>query len=416
MFYFLKIFFIVLAVIFTSAFLIFLAAINFWLVFFFLAVIFFIISYFLGKIAGLKKEKTGSDHLLQASEKKFSNSEMEKNRISKIFVNFSEGILAIDENEKVFLANPTAKKILGIKSEEIIGMKAKDFCQISGAEFLTPYFSSLNMVLKQKVNFKNFVIELSATTLIFEEKNMGKMIILRDITSENLFEKMKTDFVLSVVHQLKTSATSAKWSLKMFLTGDFGKISKEQKNVIERLYKRNNILIFSTDNLLSTTKIEDGAYFYQKTLVDIQDIVQSVTAYFQDEIKSKKIKFLFKKPPYRLQKLKLDKEKIESVIENIFDNALKYTPGGGNIEVSLDSDGKDIKFQIKDSGIGIPDSQQTKIFGKFFRAGNANKLEANGSGIGLFLAKKIIEGHGGAIWFESKENKGSAFYFTLPVE
>ncbi len=202
----------------------------------------------------------------------------------------------------------------------------------------------------------------------------------------------------------------------MFLSGDFGKISKEQKDVMSRLYKKNDALISSVENLSNATKIEDGFYSYNKTSVDIQNIIQSAIIYFRDEIKSKKIKFEFKKSRDKLPKIMLDKEKIESVVENLFDNALNYTNIGGNIFVSLEGGEKNIKFQIKDSGIGIPKDQQAKIFSKFFRAENANRIEANGSGLGLFIAKKIIEDHNGKIWFESEENKGSAFYFTIPVE
>lgn len=383
---------------------------------FFLIVIFFITSYFLQEANSFKKEKSGLAHLLEKNEKKFGVSEMEKNRIYKIFINFDEGILAIDESEKVFMINPMAKKLLGIKSEEIKGMSIRDFCRLSGAEFLAPYFSSLDRVLKEKIIFKDYVVELSAIPLIFEERDMGKLIILRDITQENLLDKMRTDFMLSSVHRLKTSATSTKWSLKMFLTGDFGKMNSEQKEVMEKLYKRNSMLIALADNLLGATKIEDGAFTFQKTFVDVHEIVQSAIIYFQDEIKSKKIKFTFKEPAVKLPEIMADKDKIESVVTNLFDNSLKYTDIGGSIEVFLFAGERDIKFVIKDTGIGIPGDQQSKIFTKFFRASNANKIEANGSGIGLFLAKKIVEGHGGNIWFESEENKGSVFHFTIPVE
>ncbi len=229
-------------------------------------------------------------------------------------------------------------------------------------------------------------------------------------------EKAKNDFILSAAHQLKTSAASIKWSLKMFLDGDFGKINEEQKDVMQRLYKKNEALISLIDNLLNAAKIEEGAYSYNRTLVDIQELVQSAIIYFQDKIKSKRIKVEFKKPRQKLPKIMLDKKKIESVVQNLFDNALKYTSIGGNIYIFLESDGKNIKFQIKDSGIGIPKNQQAKIFNKFFKAANENKIDSNGFGLGLFIAKKIIEGHNGSIWFESKENKGSAFYFTLPID
>ena len=98
------------------------------------------------------------------------------------------------------------------------------------------------------------------------------------------------------------------------------------------------------------------------------------------------------------------------------ENAIKYTPEGGKIEISIARDEKEIKFQIKDSGIGIPENQKDKVFGKFFRAQNAIEKEATSSGFGLFISKKIIEAHKGRIWFDSKENKGSVFCFTLPIK
>src|SRR3989338_9806182 len=288
----------------------------------------------------------------------------------------------------------------------------------------------VRLLEKNEEKLKYFVAELSVMPIFFDsshddykkdvnfqpEKNMGKLIILRDITRESSLEKIKNDFILSAVHQLKTSVASVKWSVKMFLSGDFGKISKEQKDVAKRLYERNDALIFLIDNLLDAAKIEDGAFFYKKTLIDVQDIVESAIIFFQDKIKGKEIKVKFEKPLQRLPKIIVDKEKIRSVIQNLFDNALKYTNVCGSINVFLKSDQNSIKFQIKDSGIGIPMEQQSKIFNKFFRAANANNIETNGSGLGLFIAKKIIEDHGGSIWFESEESKGSAFFFTLPIE
>ncbi len=392
------------------------ALLNFWFFIFFLFGSLFVVSRYAREMGKLKREKISLAHLLGKNEKKFSNSEIEKNRISEIFINFNEGILVIDENEKVSMINPKAKKILGIKERAVKGLPVIDLARLSDIRPIVPYFLSLNGILSEKINLKKIVVELSVIPLIFEEKNMGRLIILRDITRETVSEKMKTNFILSVAHQLKTSAASVKWSTKMFLSGDFGKINKEQKDVIGRLYKRNDALIFLIDNLLDAEKIEDRAYSYKKTLIDVQDLVQSAIIYFQDKIRSKKIKVKFEKPQQRLPKIMIDKEKIGSVIQSLFDNALKYTGIGGSMYVFLEGDEKNIKFQIKDSGIGIPKEQQSEIFNKFFRAANANKIETNGSGLGLFIAKKIVEDHNGSIWFESEENKGSIFSFTLPIE
>lgn len=438
----LKIIYNIIAVVLINVFLIFLTVINFWLfangeakliyiiIVIFSIVIFFTGSFFIIKINGLKREKTALVRLLEKNEEKLKISEIEKNIISEVFFNIGEGILVIGGNGKILMINPKAKKILGIKEKDIKGLPVIDLARLPDIQPIAPYLLSQNIVFRKEIKLKYFIAELSVMPIFFDsshddykkdvnfqpEKNMGKLIILRDITRESSLEKIKNDFILSAVHQLKTSVASVKWSVKMFLSGDFGKISKEQKDVAKRLYERNDALIFLIDNLLDAAKIEDGAFFYKKTLIDVQDIVESAIIFFQDKIKGKEIKVKFEKPLQRLPKIIVDKEKIRSVIQNLFDNALKYTNVCGSINVFLKSDQNSIKFQIKDSGIGIPMEQQSKIFNKFFRAANANNIETNGSGLGLFIAKKIIEDHGGSIWFESEESKGSAFFFTLPIE
>jgi signal transduction histidine kinase len=128
----------------------------------------------------------------------------------------------------------------------------------------------------------------------------------------------------------------------------------------------------------------------------------------------KNLKFKFKKPK-GLPKVRVDIEKISLAIQNLLENAIRYNKIGGEIELVLKKKDSEIEFSIRDTGIGIPKNQQERIFTKFFRAPNALKLETEGSGLGLFIVKNIIEAHGGRIWFESEEGKGTTFYFTLPV-
>lgn len=419
---------IILAVALISAALLSVTLINFWLylkgssqlvyllsIFFSLA-IFFTVSWFFAKISVLRKEREAARLLLQTFENKFKNSERERNRIAKIFADFTLGILVIDEKEKIFLINPRAKKILGIKSKDLLGMPVPEISRISGLKPLLPYFLSLNSLKETRVQVNNFIVELLVTPLVFEDKNLGRMIVFRDVTGESLQKKQRADFILSSAHKLKTSMVSAKWSLKMLLSGDFGKISKEQKNLAERLYKNNENLIFLAEGLIQAEKFEENSFALNRVPVDINQLVQFVISGFKDEIKNKKIKVKFEKLQARLPELMLDKEKIEASVQNLFDNALRYTEAGGSISVSLDISGKNLRFKISDTGIGIPQHQQPKIFSKFFRASNASRADVSGSGIGLFIAKKNIEDHGGKIWFKSEDGAGSRFYFTLPIK
>jgi len=227
--------------------------------------------------------------------------------------------------------------------------------------------------------------------------------------------KVNTEFILMVVHKLRTSLTGVKWPLRMLLSGDFGQTTLEQKDIIKKIGQRTNTMISSVNDLLDLARAEDGNHVYNMSLYSVEDIVQSVINDYQSEIASKNIKFSFDRPENVFAKTMLDKEAIEAVIQNLLDNAIKYTPSGGMIKVSLQTSGKEIEIQVQDSGMGIPKQKQQHIFDKFFRSDNAIKNDPSGAGLGLFIAKNIISAHNGKIWFQSQENKGSTFYVTLPI-
>ena len=127
------------------------------------------------------------------------------------------------------------------------------------------------------------------------------------------------------------------------------------------------------------------------------------------------MKLDYNQPTKLLPKVKVDREKMGVVIQNLLENAVKYTPEKGDIKITIESDKKNVIFKIKDSGVGIPKNQQDRIFTKFFRAENVTRMETDGTGLGLYTTKNIVQAHKGEIWFESEENKGTAFYFTLPI-
>ena len=144
--------------------------------------------------------------------------------------------------------------------------------------------------------------------------------------------------------------------------------------------------------------------------------MEEIIKNYKNETERKNIKIQFEKPKNKTLAIKLDAEKIKLTVSNLIDNAIKYTLPGGKIEVFIKSDKEKITFIAKDSGIGIPKDQQKRLFSKFFRGANALRIETDGSGLGLFIAKNIVEAHEGKIWFESEEDKGSTFYFELPLK
>lgn len=217
-------------------------------------------------------------------------------------------------------------------------------------------------------------------------------------------------------HQLMSTLTAMKWSLKMLREGDFGAMSKEQKDIMGKIDQCNDLLISLADRVLHTSKLEDEKYCCNQGLVNIESIVNSTMEYCKEGAGTKNIVMEFKKPAKRMPALIADEEMLKIAIQNIFDNAIKYTPMGGKIKISLNSNGRNIELGVQDSGIGVPQKQRKGLFHKFFRADNAVKLNPVGSGLGLFICKNIVQAHHGKIWFDSKENEGSTFYISLPAQ
>lgn len=229
-------------------------------------------------------------------------------------------------------------------------------------------------------------------------------------------KKTEKDFLPLAIHKLKTPLSSIKLCLEMLLGGDFGELNGQQREVIEKARQKNNALISLVGDLLGAAKVENKAHSHNFVLVDFENIIESVVNSLQEKIQNKKIILKMDKPHMPLPKIMADKEEIFLAIQNIFDNAVKYSKDGGKINVSLKNSGKNLELKIQDQGPGIPKDEKEKLFTKFFTGKNASKAQGESSGLGLYISKGIIENHCGKIWFESKENKGSAFFVVLPFK
>lgn len=344
--------------------------------------------------------------------------EEEKNKSLAVITNFADGLLVFDEANNLSFVNPQAEKLFDLKSQEVVDKSALELLDITSLKPLTLLLGKdLKKIFRQELTLKeNLILEVSTVPIVREEKKTGTLVILHDITREKMIERMKTEFVSLTAHQLRTPLSAIKWTLRMFLDGDLGEITNDQREFIEKTYKSNERMIALINDLLNVTRIEEGRYLYKLSLADMESLVQKVINSLKEEIQKKKIKFKFQKPLRKIAKIRVDLEKIILAIQNLLNNAIQYSHFGGGVTVSLRQVDKDIEFSIKDNGIGIPKDQQGRVFTKFFRGANAIRIETEGTGLGLYITKNIIEAHGGAIWFESEENKGSTFSFILPIK
>ncbi len=279
--------------------------------------------------------------------------------------------------------------------------------------------NSIRAVVK-RVGEGDFIvrIKISSTKEMTElGQSLNEMIAkLQDARAhEKEVERLKTEFVSLAAHQLRTPLSSIKWTLQAFLEGDLGFLTDEQKEFISRTYTSNEKMISLINDLLNLTRIEEGRYLYRPLPVQLKDVVESIVEWYKEEAKRRGITFVLEYAGKDFPKVLVDEEKIRLALQNLIDNALRYTREGGRVTVFLKRDTENIEISVQDTGIGVPDDQKQRIFERFFRAENARKVDTQGLGLGLYLAKNIVEAHGGKIWFESEENKGATFTFSIPI-
>lgn len=227
--------------------------------------------------------------------------------------------------------------------------------------------------------------------------------------------RMKMEFLTIMTHQIRTPFTNLRWVVDLLMANKVGSLSKKQNEYLEILKENSDRLEELINKIVTVSKIEQGEFPIQKKKFSLEELIARTVkesrvyaAASNVEVKtdiSKDIPELF-----------ADKSQITEVIENLLNNAIKYSKKKGKVKILAIKKEKKVYVEIKDSGLGIPEEDQKYIFRKFFRSGNAIKHKTQGSGLGLFIIKSIIEAHKGKVGFSSKKGKGSTFWFTLPIK
>ncbi len=249
--------------------------------------------------------------------------------------------------------------------------------------------------------------------LLFEENQQ----VLKKLKQSNeklkALDEAKDEFISMASHQLRTPLTSVKGYVSMVLEGDAGRVGEQQKVLLEQAFTSSQRMVYLIADLLNVSRLKTGKFVIETAPVMLPDLVDGELRQLTQSIKAHKLEVSFDKPS-SFPVMNLDETKTRQVIMNFMDNAIYYTPAGGHIKVELSATDKAVEFKVIDDGLGVPKSEQPHLFTKFFRAGNAKKARPDGTGLGLFMAKKVIVAQGGVIIFESQEGKGSTFGFNFP--
>lgn len=345
-------------------------------------------------------------------------SEMAENsgRFEVILTNMESGVILFDCTGCVVLVNPAAEKILGIRKEGVLG---KSYVE---ATRNFPLIQLIDEVingwrpLKKEISLiypKEQIVEAHVLPVFDNRKTpRGVVAVLHDISEMKRLERVRTEFVANVSHELKTPVTAVKGFAETLLAGAINDpdAAEEFLKIILEEADRLNRLIY---DLLELSRIESrDAELRFETLNLVAEIVR-VANKLKPQFEAKGLSLDIDLPAGHVC-ADADRDRIEQVLLNLLDNSLKYTNAGGHVKIGLSEQDAEILVWVEDTGIGIPKEDMQRIFERFYRVDKARSRKIGGTGLGLAIVKHIIEAHGGHVWVESELGKGSRFYFSLP--
>ncbi len=228
--------------------------------------------------------------------------------------------------------------------------------------------------------------------------------------------RMKSEFISIVSHQLRSPLSIFKWTLDLMeREHKEGKDYHDMENLMQTLANTTENMNRLVNTLLEVSRIEAKTFVLRREEVSLAELTESILKDFRKYAESTNVHLVLE-PSDSLPKVYTDSQRISMAIYNFIDNAIRYTPGSGSILITIEKEGGRIRWNIRDQGVGIPKEQQERIFQKFFRATTGTKIQTGGSGLGLYIARSIIEASGGTTGFSSEEGRGSTFWFVLPIK
>ena len=358
----------------------------------------------------------------------------ERDKVNTILQSIGDGVFVVDSQLKIILINKVALSLCGYKEKEALGKKYSDildfrfengvdknnrgnsvndkFIKEAIASGKSQEMSNHTVLMTKKGNAVS-VADSAAPLVNAEGEIKGCVVVFRDVTKEREIDRMKSEFLSVASHQLRTPLGSMKWNLEMILAGDFGKLPGELKEVVTDVYESDKRMVTLVDDLLNVSRIDEQRVSDNPVETDILDIVNQSISEMKPIALQKKVKINLTGGS-DIPKVIIDTKRLREVVQNILSNSVKYNKVDGSVSVKLSEEHENIIITISDTGMGIPRSDQERVFSKFFRAQNAIVSETEGSGLGLFVVKEYVKSWGGDITFSSEEGKGSVFELTIP--
>lgn len=335
----------------------------------------------------------------------------EKEKMEAILTNMADGVIALNGRGEVIHINPAAMRMLGLERERLEGdfaEKLKDILKIHPEDFQKAEKTPLEVLVK----VKDGTLKAIFAPLAGETKEAGYILLLQDVTKQQRLEEMRKEFVANVSHELRTPLTTIKSYAETLLDGamDDSSVARQFISVINDEADRMTRLV---NDLLELSRLDNKEIKWNKRPVRIDLLLREVISKMMMSARKKRLSVECEIE----EKLEVfaDRDKMEQVFQNVFSNAIKYTPEGGGIFVKAKNIGNQVCISVKDTGIGIPKEDLPRIFERFYRVDKTRSRELGGTGLGLSIAREIVLAHDGEINIFSEQGKGTEVIIKLPA-
>jgi len=340
----------------------------------------------------------------------------ERNRSAAILGSMIEGVAVISEGERILFSNRAFSRILGLQDAgEIEGRALLEVARQSDL------LAAMKMALGGQAQVTSEIVVGTVRPRSFAvtaapvqaASHKGAVLVLHEITELRRLERVRQDFVANVSHEFRTPLTAIQGFAETLLGGAL-EDPINRRRFVEIIREHAMRLARLTEDLLKLSRIEAGQLKLEFRPVSVAQLIDSCMETAQLKAVPKQLSLAVQLPA-ELPPVRGDANSLQEVLQNLLDNALQYTPAGGKIEVSALSTDSRVVVTVADTGIGIPQVEQERIFERFYRVDAARSREAGGTGLGLSIARHIMEAHGGHLWVESAVGEGSRFHFSIPI-
>lgn len=351
------------------------------------------------------------DRMAEELERSQAEITAERDRLAAVLRVMVEGVLVVDAEERIVLANPRAHELLGIRGE-VEGLRP--LAAVRNADVDDALRSALASAapIHREITLngpERRVLAVHAASFALADAK-GAVAVFHDMTDVRHLETVRRDFVANASHEIKTPLTAIRGFAETLLSNDLP--PRDAKSYLEIILRHSERLSRLVEDLLELSRLESGKVVLEPEDVDVGALAAKLCRELEPRLRERSISVRIRADG--APRAFADARAVEQILQNLLENAVKYSDPGRDIEVRAVPDGSDVRVEVADQGIGIPEADRTRIFERFYRVDRARARDQGGTGLGLSIVKHLVQASGGEVWVESTPGAGSTFAFTLP--